>query len=386
MKKYYFLSVVAIVLFFIILSIVFFESRGSAYIPTPEDSIPNYKNNIGLNGKVKTMDIYYYFPKSEWSLFTPSFKKGERWECEGKNHIEIKFTEDGDLLQMYYYDLDGEFIAGTKYVYENGAVVAKIDSVDAIATIHRFDKNGLHNETIERDAKGNEVERALNTYDDEGRLLKNIDRETGLGEINDYDKNGNLTRQELLTNISSHAFALTEYVYNNKNLLTEKKEYYNKKELYRKYQYEYNDKDLLIDMTVYQCYASDPYIESHYAYKYNEKNRLSAKYEFSEDGSKELVTEYEYRYYPNGNLSYVIQNGVVKERCNENGNLITHEQVTPGFEILEDSQKYNFKFDRFGNWTEIKNFGGYVQLGMREPSGLIQITEPYVERIFTYYE
>lgn len=388
MKSYFSTLIISIIL----LSGCNFQHKGSAYIPGPEDSIPNDKNSIGLKGKVKTMDVYYFRPQSESSFFTQSFKKGEKWDYKGKHHIATTFTENGQLLQETVYDINNNFIDGFRYVYKDGEVSIRIDSFavveqDALQTIvYKFGKNGKHLETIRKYANGIEEEREINTYDEDGRLLKNLDRRTGLGEINDYDKNGNLVRKELLTDIDSHGSALTEYDYNHKNLLTEKRQYYNKVKLQTKYTYAYNENDLLTDEKMYNYGFDKAILCSHYTYEYNKENRLSAKYEVNEDNNLELVADYEYRYSPTGTLRFVLRNKAVLEEYDEEGQLKISREVIPGYHIIEDSEKHKYNYDRFGNWTEIKKFEDYAELGLGRPSGLVQITGPYIERRFTYYE
>lgn len=386
--KFYF----SILVIFIFIILGCSENKESQYIPTHLDSIPNDKNNMGLRGKVKTMDVYYFYPETETSLFVTTFKKGEKWNYNESHHLSVTFTENGQMLESSSYDVDDNYIASYKYIYEKGILRTKIDSSATnksnalVAIVYQFDNKGNHLETVHKYADGTIREKELNTYDEDGQLLKSIDRETGLGEINDYDKNGNLIRKELLTDIISHAFSLTEYVYNSKNLLTEKREFYNKIELYKQYVYTYNDKDLLEDMKVYRYHVLEPYLDMHYEFKYDTENRLSAKYEVYKDSTSEVLAEYEYRNYPNGNLHFVIKNGSVIEEYDELGNLSTYKNITPGFEIIDDLDKNKYKLDHFRNWTEMKDFNDYVELGLEKPSGLIQITAPYVERKFTYYE
>ena len=57
------------------------------YIPPTIDSVNNDKSRMGLNGKVKTLDIYYYRPENTSSFFSTKFKKGEKWVLFGPNGI-----------------------------------------------------------------------------------------------------------------------------------------------------------------------------------------------------------------------------------------------------------------------------------------------------------
>ena len=45
------------------------------YILPTIDSVNNDKSRMGLNGKVKTLDIYYYRPENTSSFFSTKFKK-----------------------------------------------------------------------------------------------------------------------------------------------------------------------------------------------------------------------------------------------------------------------------------------------------------------------
>ena len=76
--------VVVIILGSLIISI-FAGCRQSPlkYIPPTIDSVNNDKSRMGLNGKVKTLDIYYYRPENTSSFFSVNSKKarnGKRTE------------------------------------------------------------------------------------------------------------------------------------------------------------------------------------------------------------------------------------------------------------------------------------------------------------------
>lgn len=381
--------------FIIVACIVFLSGCGNkstteTYVPQPEDTISNDKNNWGLKGKVKTMDIYYFSVKSETSLFSPSFKKGDKSDYEGIHHLQLVFDINGNLLQQNQYTTDRVLICKVGYEYgdwgHTRTEMIPATNTDELQIItYKYNKYGQLLDEVCRYGDGRVEERGLNTYDEDGRLLKYLERRTGSGGIHTYDKKGNLVRTELLTKSEAHAFALTEYDYNNKNLLTEKREYYNKVDLYRRYIYTYNDKDLLVDEKTYQIWVSEKIPERHYTYQYNNEGRLSSKYEVDKEGNSELIAEYEYRYYPDSTLHYVLKNSKVVEEYDTKGTLIVNREAFPGFEIIEeDIDKY--KYDHCGNWTEIKKFEDFVQLGMGRPSGLVQVIRPYVERHFIYYE
>lgn len=384
--RYFILIVISIIL----LSGCSNKNTAETYVLQPEDSIPNGKNNLGLKGKVKTMDIYYFSVKSETSLFSPSFKKGDKRDYEGIHHLQLLFDINGNLSQQNQYNRDRILVCKVDYEYgdwgHTRTETIPATNPDELRIItYKYNKYGQLLDEVCRYGDGRVEERELNTYDDKGRLLKYLDRRTESGEINTYDKNGNLVRTELLTKIKAHAFALTEYDYNDKNILTEKREYYNKVDLYRRYIYTYNDRDLLIDEKTYEIWVSEKIPERHYTYQYNNEGRLSSEYKVDKEGNSELIAEYGYRYYPDSTLHYVLRNSKIIEKYDTKGALIANKETFPGFEIIKDGiDKY--KYDRCGNWTEIKKFEDFIELGMPRPSGLVQITRPYVERSFTYYE
>ena len=70
------------------------------YIPPTIDSVNNDKSRMGLNGKVKTLDIYYYRPENTSSFFSVKFKKGEKWEEDGIHHYHFHFNIDGNLASL----------------------------------------------------------------------------------------------------------------------------------------------------------------------------------------------------------------------------------------------------------------------------------------------
>ena len=73
---------------------------------------------MGLNGKVKTLDIYYYRPENTSSFFTTKYKKGEKWEEDGIHHYHFHFNIDGNLAQCNEYDKQENIIRKTDYTYE----------------------------------------------------------------------------------------------------------------------------------------------------------------------------------------------------------------------------------------------------------------------------
>ena len=88
------------------------------YIPPTIDSVNNDKSRMGLNGKVKTLDIYYYRPENTSSFFSVKFKKGEKWEEDGIHHDHFHFNIDGNLAQCNEYDKQENIIRKTDYTYE----------------------------------------------------------------------------------------------------------------------------------------------------------------------------------------------------------------------------------------------------------------------------
>lgn len=78
------------------------------YIPPTIDSVNNDKSRMGLNGKVKTLDIYYYRPENTSSFFSTKFKKGEKWEEDGIHHYHFHFNIDGNLAQCNEYKILSE--------------------------------------------------------------------------------------------------------------------------------------------------------------------------------------------------------------------------------------------------------------------------------------
>ena len=91
------------------------------YIPPTIDSVNNDKSRMGLNGKVKTLDIYYYRPENTSSFFSVKFKKGEKWEEDGIHHYHFHFNIDGNLAQCNEYDKQENIIRKTDYTYETWA-------------------------------------------------------------------------------------------------------------------------------------------------------------------------------------------------------------------------------------------------------------------------
>ena len=88
------------------------------YIPPRVDSINSDKSRMGLNGKVNTLDIYYYRPENTSSFFSVKFKKGEKWEEDGIHHYHFHFNIDGNLVQCNEYDKQENIIRKTDYTYE----------------------------------------------------------------------------------------------------------------------------------------------------------------------------------------------------------------------------------------------------------------------------
>ncbi len=344
------------------------NSSTNRYIPQAEDSIPNDKNNMGLKGKVKTMDIYYFYPQPVKSLFEPKFKKGKKWEYKGNQHIQIIFNKDGSFSQQTQYDIDGNLIYKIDYIYGNWGYT-RIDSTmndgkyDLQSIVRKYDKNG------------NLLE-----------LNENYGTAGVEGEVNTYDDNGNIVRKEMITQIDSHAFALTKYDYNEKKLLTEKREYYNKIILYRKYIYTYNEKNLLSDEKSYNYYinylnGTDPILENHYIYSYDDSCRLSAEYKVEGNNKPELISTYNYQYYPSGKLKAVLRDGnYLLEEYDEQGRLIDRD-VTPGFDIIREDS-LNYTYDKCDNWITIKEFEDFMEVS----NPLMYIIKPLVERHFNYYE
>lgn len=327
------------------------QSSSSKYIP-PEalDSVYNDRNNLGLNGKVKTMDVYYYRPENASSFFSVKFKKGEKWEEDGIHHCHLCFNMDGNLVQYNEYDKQGNIIRKTDYIYEDWGYTCTLISLRA-------------NDTVVR------------KYNADRQLLEiiygNLHR-----KINTYDDSGNLIRTEQIDG-RIYKPAMIEYKYNDQNLLIEKREYYNIGELSSKTVYEYDVNNLLVQTQLYDFLSIDmPKV--HFVYEYSDSNHVVEKYRIDDDGNKELDSWCKREYHPNGKLKAIIRNSILQEKYDEQGRSIDKQS---GFEILyQDFQNYDY--DANGNWIETKFFKDYVDFG----TGLGSILKPYIERSFTYYE
>lgn len=332
------------------------QSSPTKYIPQAIDSIDSDKNNLGLNGKVKTMDICYYRPENESSLFSAKFRKGPEWEEDGIHRHQLFFNTDGNIMQYNEYNKTGDTIRKTDYTYGEWGHTCTIKYLATnTATVRKYNTDGQLLEIMHRYGK--------NSKNDHG-------------EINTYDERGNLIRTEQTDGITFKP-AVTEYDYNNKNLLIEKRKYYNKGELSDKTVYKYDTNDLLIRSETYNyLYGNTP--ETSFTYEYSDSNRVVKEYRIEEDGNKELVSWCKQEYYPDGKLKTVIRNSILEEEYDEHGRLINKK---PGFEILyKDFQEY--EYDNNGNWIKTKNFKDYIDFG----TGVGRILKPYVERSFTYYE
>ncbi len=320
------------------------------YIPPTIDSVDSDKGRMGLNGKVKTLDIYYYRSENTSSFFSVKFKKGEKWEEDGIHHYHFHFNIDGNLAQCNEYDKQENIIRKTDYAYETWGHTSTLS----------FPKT---NSTI------------VSKYNTDGKLLEIVYSDS-YGEINTYDDRGNLIRTKQIDGTIDKP-AMTEYDYNEHDLLVEKREYYNIGELSGKTVYEYDTNGLLAQTQVHDLLSRDM-PETHFIYEYSDSNRVVEKYRIDGEGNKELESWCKREYYPNGKLKTVVRNSIVQEKYDEQGRPIDER---PGFEILyKDFQDYDY--DANGNWIETKNFKDYVDFD----TGLGRILKPYVERVFTYYE
>lgn len=320
------------------------------YIPQVVDSVNNDKDRMGLNGKVKTLDIYYYRPEKVSSIFSVKFKKGGKWEEDGIHHYHLRFNIDGNLVQYNEYDKQENAVRKTDYTYEAWGYTHTLSSPGTNGTIVR-------------------------KYNTDGKLLEVV-YDNLYGEINTYDDRGNLIRTKQIDG-TVHKPAMIEYDYNEHDLLVEKREFYNIGELSGKTVYEYGANDLLAQTQVYDLLSRDM-PETHFIYEYGDSNRVVEEYRIDGEGNKELESWCKREYYPNGKLKAVVRNGFLEEKYDEQGRSIDER---PGFEILyKDFQDYGY--DTHGNWIETKNFKDYVDFG----TGLGRILKPYVERVFTYYE
>lgn len=322
----------------------------SKYIPQAIDSADNDKNRLGLSGKVKTMDIYYYRPEKTSSFFSLKFKKGEKWEEEGIHHYHLRFNTDGNFVEYCEYSKEGNVICKTDYTYEDWG----------------------HTSTLSYPGINNKIVRKYNTR---GQLLERIYGDL-YGEIHTYDGRGNLIRTEQIDG-KLYKPAVIEYDYNDKNLMTGKREYYNEGELSSSTVYEYAENDLLVEARTHDFYdLHEP--EMHFIYEYSDSNRVVQEYRVDADGNRELESWCRRKYHPNGKLKAVIRNSILQEEYDEQGRPVDRR---PGFEILYKDFG-NYEYDINGNWTEIKNFKDYVDLD----TGLGRILKPYVVRRFTYYQ
>ncbi|WP_229127003.1 hypothetical protein [Bacteroides sp. 1001136B_160425_E2] len=138
------------------------------YIPPTIDSVNNDKSRMGLNGKVKTLDIYYYRPENTSSFFSVKFKKGGKWEEDGIHHYHFHFNIDGNLVQCNEYDKQENIIRKTDYTYETWGHTSTLSFPKTNSTIvNKYNTDGKLLEIVYSDSHGE-----INTYDDRGNLIR----------------------------------------------------------------------------------------------------------------------------------------------------------------------------------------------------------------------
>lgn len=259
---------------------------------------PTYGIEYKLNGKVKTLDVYYYEVKEKFG----EFMKGDRKNWRQKYHID----KSGNLTKKETFDND-KLHSVTQYNYQSENLISYKD----------FDKYGnVDNSTnLEYDDDGNKIK--SNHYDAENVLksffVMSYDRFGNLIEENRFEPDGQLLWKDI-------------YNYDSNGNMVEHSSYNSNGDLKYKYVYEYDSDG---NETSLIKFNTNKEIEFKEAYSYINNNLLKEMIKYNSEGKISYSNKYFY---------------------NDKNDVIKIESV------LDD--KFDYKYDEQNNWIEKVNILG----------------------------
>jgi len=347
---------------------------------TSIDTIRCDRWELGLHGKVKTMDVYYYMPASKLSLSKPKFKRGELWDYNSYSHIHILFNEEGFKEKELFLNSTGDTIRHTIRTYNENGYREQYGSVRL---------NGRF--MID-----------LYVYDKAGRLLEDSDR------FYEYDEHGNLIRDEwkLRDNCSN---CLERYTYDTDGKCIEMQKYDYNDEVTQYGVYTYSNNGKRLNIREYEIeYTGGSRLKKHTIQDFDSRGNLVKEEIHYIDRDAPEGTEYDddpyvykYRYeYDNDRIIKKLDGyGNILEEYDKEGRLIGPDLI-PGLDFAGKNLG-RYTYDAYKNWTGEKEFvyykrmSGYprggsfiVRNGMltKVDNNTVEITRPWIEREFTYYE
>lgn len=238
----------------------------------------------GSTGKIESIRLKTYFidhkssEVKEGSLFTDETYK-----------YDSSFNLLTDEFHTYKYDFDKYGYKVKKYSYNGSGGIFQTE-------VFKNDSAGNPIEVLDYDYKMKNVEhKTLLEYDKMGNLIKQsiFDDSDSLSETSNYEYNDK--KLEIKRNSYTYDFLFFKYSYqyDNKNRVIEKTIYENGRDIVRKILYEYNYAGNKTKETIYTLNdEEDLSVDSRKLFKYDKSNILIEEIHIS-DG-KEYKTTYEY--------------------------------------------------------------------------------------------
>jgi hypothetical protein len=264
-------------------------------IETPTSGL-EYK----LNGKVKSVDVYYYQVEEKFGELV----KGERRSWRFKYHI----NEKGNLTKKETFDANDNLYGVTLYNYNSEYLISYKD-------LDRYG-NTDYKINLEYDNAGNKIK--SNHYDSEN-ILKSFYKMS-------YDSFGKLIEEDRYEP-DGQLLWKDKYIYDSNGNMTEHSSYHSNGDLKYKYLYEYDNKG---NKTSIIRFNTKKEIELKEVYLYDKKNNLL----------KEMIN-----YNSDGKISY---SNIYF--YNDKNDVIKIESV------MDD--KFEYKYDKQNNWIEKVNILG----------------------------
>jgi hypothetical protein len=247
-----------------------YDSKGNLY----EKEIFEYDSE-GIKNKYESISN-----SLSWvSLYN---KKGNEIErvygktyFKGPKKHDYKYDENGNLIDIFAYQNDGQIYEHTKYIYKNGMKIEmirkRISTSKTQKIVYNYDSKGNNTEIINHGWDGYLFSIKKYEYDDNGKKTKMEEHSYYKGQprgkdIHVYDDRGNMIEERNITSDGT-LMGKREYSYNkSNNIITEKG--YKGNELSVVWKYSYNNKGNLEEFIQYLGPEDKGIIDQHNKYEY----------------------------------------------------------------------------------------------------------------------
>jgi hypothetical protein len=348
-----------------ILTLIFFNSGYSQLLKRDIEDF-SVKGSVKSFNEFTYSDIYKSGTIVKGHLSKDDFVEGEKGY---KHNFFVLFDIDGNKLQYNEYNYPTQPWNTIQYIYTNKKLVLEVekmvfsDGKIDIKTVYKYDKEGNKTEKI-MDRNGAFFKKTV---------FKNLKTANGL-EVEEtvYDNDGSILEKSLKE-------------YNLKGIEIKAIEYNSDGEEKSAYSYTYNDEGVEIE-SIYRWNDDSGKGSTKWVKEYDNNGKIICvktysfdklfnirKYKYNEDGlilnwitespNGQKIYERDYVYDNKKKVQETVEDkeGTKKYKYNDNLNIVEYEESGNVY-------KYDYTYDKKGNWTKIIEYRNTIPVLRKERS------------------